>query len=166
VIFVCENNLYAQSTPVEYALGTTDLAGRVSGFALPTSAVDGQDVLAVHDAVGEAIARARAGGGPSFLECKTYRYQGHYFGDDPRRYRPAAEDAAAHARDCLTRFEAQMAEDGSLTQGDLDAIRVEVQAAIQEAVRFAEASPLPDPATLAADVYTGTSVLVGGRDGR
>jgi TPP-dependent pyruvate/acetoin dehydrogenase alpha subunit len=166
VVFICENNRYAQSTPVEYALGTVDLAARVSTFPLPTQAVDGQDVFPVYEAAGEAIARARAGGGPSFLECKTFRYQGHYFGDDPRRYRPAAEDEAAREQDCLRRFETQVVADRGLTRADLDAIRAEVEAAIDDAVRFAEASPLPDVAELETDVYTPIGALAGLRDGR
>src|SRR2546430_13250624 len=78
IVFVCENNGYAESTPAEYALGTRDVAQRAEPFGMPASAVDGQDVFAVHAEVARAVERARRGGGPTFVECKTYRYHGHY----------------------------------------------------------------------------------------
>jgi pyruvate dehydrogenase E1 component alpha subunit len=150
LIFVCENNGYAESTPAEYALSTPDLAERAAAFKLPACVVDGQDVFAVYDQTGRAVERARAGEGPTFLECKTYRYYGHFLGDDPHRYRSAEEEAHYRGRDCIERFVAREA----LEPSELEAIRFEVQARLDDAVRFAEDSPRPDPSELLTDVYT------------
>ncbi|HYW23398.1 MAG TPA: thiamine pyrophosphate-dependent dehydrogenase E1 component subunit alpha [Terriglobales bacterium] len=150
VVFVCENNLYAESTPAEYALGSTDLAPRAAPFGVRACAVDGQDVLAVYDEMGRAVERARDGGGPTFLECKTYRYHGHFLGDDPRRYRTAEEEAHFRARDCIERF----AEHSSLPPEELRVIDDEAVRAVDEAVAFAERSATPRPSALTEDVYT------------
>ena len=150
LIFVCENNGYAQSTPIEYGSSNKDLAERAAGFKVPAEIVDGQDVFAVYQKAGEAVERARSGGGPSFLECKTYRYYGHFFGDDPLRYRTTEEEAAARARDCIARFESS----GSLDQATMDRIKQDIAARVEEAIRFAEQSPLPEPKEVATDVYT------------
>src|SRR3954447_15619232 len=154
LIFVCENNRYAESTPVEYAISSPELTARVTPFNVPAVSVDGQDVFAVYAAAGEAVARARGGGGPSFLECRTYRYYGHFFGDDPLRYRKPEEEAYYRARDCIQRFEQAVADLGVLVPGDLERVDAEVRATVDAAVRFAEESPLPDLAELATDVYT------------
>jgi pyruvate dehydrogenase E1 component alpha subunit len=152
LIFVCENNGYAESTSAEYALSTRDLAKRAAAFELPATVVDGQDVFAVYEAMGEVVGRARSGGGPSFLECKTYRYYGHFLGDDPLRYRTKEEEAFYRSRDCIERFE--RAVPPLLTETELEAIRVDVQQTIEEAVEFAERSPLPDVLELTTEVYT------------
>ena len=154
IVFVCENNLYAESTPAEYALGTTDLAQRAEPFGVPARVVDGQDVLAVRDAMGEAVERARSGGGPTFLECKTYRYHGHYLGDDPRRYRTAEEEARYRARDCIERLELVVVERGVLSKVDLRELDVEATASVDAAVRFAEESAPPPLSELTTHVYT------------
>ncbi|HZV50974.1 MAG TPA: thiamine pyrophosphate-dependent dehydrogenase E1 component subunit alpha [Candidatus Dormibacteraeota bacterium] len=154
LIFVCENNGYAESTPVEYALGSRDLARRVEGFGVPTVTVDGQDVFAVYDRMGQAVARARGGGGPSFLECKTYRYYGHFIGDDPRRYRTAEEEAYYRERDCIERFERTVVGRGALAEAELRAIDQEVERTIATAVSFAEESRPPALSELTTDVYT------------
>ncbi len=154
MVFVCENNGYAESTPVEYALGTKDLARRAEAFGVPAATVDGQDVFAVYREMGRAVGRARAGGGPSFLECKTYRYYGHFIGDDPRRYRTAEEEAYYRGRDCIARFERTVVDRGALAEAEFRAIDEEVTSVIEEAVRFAEASQPPALSTLTTDVYT------------
>jgi pyruvate dehydrogenase E1 component alpha subunit len=154
VVFVCENNGYAESTPAEYALGTRDVAARAEPFGLPAPAVDGQDVLAVHAEIGRAVERARRGGGPSFVECKTYRYHGHYIGDDPRRYRTAEEEAHYRARDCLMRFERAVLDQGSLAERDLRELDEEARRSVDAAVEFAERSAPPAVAELTAHVYT------------
>jgi acetoin:2,6-dichlorophenolindophenol oxidoreductase subunit alpha len=156
MLFVCENNGYAQSTPVEYSQGTRELARRAEPFNVPTAVVDGQDVFAVYAEAGRAVERARAGQGPSFIECKTYRYYGHFFGDDPLRYRTAEEEAGFRARDCLVRFERDVLEMGAMEQAQLEAVQQEVRTAVDGAVRFAETSPRPDPSQVAAYVYTPT----------
>src|SRR2546430_6161384 len=122
MIFVCENNGYAESTPAEYALGSKDLAQRAGPFGLRTSTVDGQDVFAVYAEMGEAVEAARSGAGPSFLECKTYRYHGHFIGDDPLRYRSAEEEAYYRARDCVEHFERVVQERGALPEAHLSQI--------------------------------------------
>jgi TPP-dependent pyruvate/acetoin dehydrogenase alpha subunit len=152
MIFVCENNGYAESTSAEYALSTRDLARRAAAFELPAHVVDGQDVFDVYARASEAVERARAGEGPTFLECKTYRYYGHFLGDDPLRYRTKAEEAHYRSRDCIERFERTMREESLLMDRELEAIREEVNTTIERAVEFAEQSPLPDVAELTTDV--------------
>jgi TPP-dependent pyruvate/acetoin dehydrogenase alpha subunit len=154
VIFVCENNGYAQSTPVEYAVSVKDIAIRGASYNMPGVVVDGQDVFAVWEATAEAVRRARAGDGPSLIECKTYRYFGHHAGDNPRSYRFEDEETLARSRDCLERFRARVVENNLLTVAELDAADALNQTRIDEAVAFAEASPLPDPAELTTDVYS------------
>jgi pyruvate dehydrogenase E1 component alpha subunit len=153
VIFVCENNGYAQSTPAEYALPIRNIADRAPGYGMPGVTVDGQDVLSVWQAADEAVSRARAGAGPSLVECKTYRYYGHHQGDDTRRYRSKEEENSARQRDCIQRFREQMLQGGVLNREELDAIDCQNQTTIDHAVAFAEASPLPDPAELYTDVF-------------
>ncbi|MBI4491757.1 MAG: thiamine pyrophosphate-dependent dehydrogenase E1 component subunit alpha [Chloroflexi bacterium] len=154
LIFVCENNRYAESTPVEYALSTRDLATRAGPFNVPFAIIDGQDVFAVYAAADAAVERARHGGGPTFIECKTYRYYGHFFGDDPLRYRTREEEEHYRGRDCIRRFEQAVAGQGLLAQAELERIGAEVRETVEQAVRFAEASPLPDPGEVDTDVYT------------
>ena len=153
VIFVCENNGYAQSTPVEYAVSVKDLAVRAQGYNMPGVVVDGQDVFAVWEAANLAVQRARAGEGPSFIECKTYRYYGHYSADDPHRYRTVDEEEKARAKDCLKRFRSQTIAQRIFTADELEAIDARNKALLDEAIAFAEQSPLPDPAELCTDVY-------------
>jgi pyruvate dehydrogenase E1 component alpha subunit len=153
MLFVCENNGYAESTSAEYALSTRDLAKRAAAFEMPARVVDGQDVFDVYRAAGEAVARARAGEGPTFLECKTYRYYGHFLGDDPLRYRTKEEEAHYRARDCLVRFEQTIRDQSLLSETELASIRAEVEQTIERAVEFAEQSPLPDLSELTTEVY-------------
>ncbi len=152
-IFVCENNGYAQSTPVEYSVTVPDIAVRAQGYGIPGVVVDGQDVFAVDEAVKEAIARARSGDGPTLIEAKTYRYYGHFLGDNPLRYRTKDEEDLHRQRDCILRFREQVLREESLTQQELDDIDSQVHVLIEEAVQFAEAAPLPDPGELYTDVY-------------
>ena len=154
MIFLCENNGYAESTPVEYALGTRDLAERARPFGAHASTVDGQDVFAVYAEMGEAVERARSGAGPSFIECKTYRYHGHFLGDDPLRYRTAEEEAHYRARDCVEHFERVVREGGALSETDLSRIDEEARTSIDAAVEFAEQSPPPALSELTTQVYS------------
>jgi acetoin:2,6-dichlorophenolindophenol oxidoreductase subunit alpha len=153
VVFVCENNGYAQATPAEYAIAVPHIADRAAAYRMPGVTVDGQDVLAVWEAVDEAVGRARAGKGPSLIECKTYRYYGHHQGDDPHRYRTKEEEDAARGRDCIRRFRELVVSKGLLTEKELAAIEVRNREKIDQAVTFAETSPLPDPAELHTDVF-------------
>jgi pyruvate dehydrogenase E1 component alpha subunit len=134
---------------VEYALSTRDLADRAAAFAMPAFVVDGQDVFAVYDAMGSAVRRARQGDGPTFLECKTYRYYGHFLGDDPHRYRTEEEETYYRGRDCIQRF----LDAAALPADELERLQEAVDDRIDAAVRFAEQSPLPDPSDLTSEVY-------------
>jgi TPP-dependent pyruvate/acetoin dehydrogenase alpha subunit len=153
VIFVCENNRYAQSTPVEYALSVQDIAVRGAAYNMPGVVVDGQDVFAVWEAADAAARRARAGEGPTLIECKTYRYHGHFSADDPHRYRTVEEEEAARAKDCLKRFRAQTISHGLFTASDLDAVDAHNKALLDEAIAFADQSPVPELGELMTDVY-------------
>lgn len=153
VVFVCENNGYAQSTPVEYAVSVERIADRAAAYNMPGVTVDGQDVIAVWEAAFAAVERARAGDGPSLIECITYRYYGHHQGDDTHRYRSKDEEEAARGRDCIRRFREQARDWERISQEDLDAIDAASSKKIDEAVAFAEVSPLPSPADLLTDVY-------------
>jgi pyruvate dehydrogenase E1 component alpha subunit len=116
--------------------------------------VNGMDVLEVYEAAGEAIARARRGEGPTLLECKTYRFHGHNFGD-PQQYRTREEIAEwAEKRDPIVRVAKFMREEGMLSEAQDQAIQQRVAAEIQEAIRFAEQSPYPTPDELYKDVYS------------
>ena len=155
VIFVCENNGYAQATPVEYACAVNDISVRGAGYNMPGVTVDGQDVLAVWRVAEAAVKRARAGEGPSLIEAKTYRYYGHHQGDDTLRYRLTDEEQAARDRDCITRFHRQMEQSGWLTRSELDAIDSHNTGLLDRAVEFAKSSPLPEPHELYTNVYVG-----------
>lgn len=143
-IFVCENNLYAASTPVATAFKVTDVAGRAAMYGMVGEIVDGNDVLAVYEAAGRAIARARAGSGPTLLECKTYRLVGHSR-SDPRTYRTKEEEAEWARLDPLPRLAAHLLADGIAAEDRLAEIEKEVTALIDDAVAFAESSPPPQP---------------------
>ncbi len=149
LIFVCENNGYAESTPAEYALSTPDLADRAAAFKMPAFVVDGQDVLDVYAHSGAAVERARNGDGPTFLECKTYRYYGHFLGDDPHRYRTVEEETYYRGRDCIQR----LLDAGAIPEAEAEQISTAVEEQIDAAVRFAESSPLPDRSELTTQVY-------------
>ena len=153
VIFVCENNQYAESTPVEYATPIVDIAERARGYNIPGVVVDGMDVFAVYDAAGTAIGRARAGLGPTLLECKTYRYYGHAAFDNPKNYRTAEEEDAWKARDAIAGFRNRAAEENLLPSADLDELEAEAAQLVDEAVTFADESPHPDLNELLTDVY-------------
>ena len=152
VVFVCENNGYAQATPAEYALACDRVADRAAAYRMPGVTVDGQDVLAVYAAADEAVRRARAGSGPSLVECMTYRFHGHHQGDDTLRYRLADEEQAARERDPLRLFRRRLDVDG-FDAAELDALDAKNRRQLDDAVAYAEASPLPGPEELLAGVY-------------
>lgn len=153
VMFVCENNGYADATPVEYAVASRNISDRAAAYEMPGVTVDGQDVFAVWEAAHAAVDRARSGQGPTFIECKTYRYYGHHQGDNPLRYRTQEEEQLARNRDCIKRFRDKVIQEGLLQAADLDAIDESNHALLNEAVAFAESSPLPDPGELHTNVY-------------
>ncbi|MFQ5879521.1 MAG: thiamine pyrophosphate-dependent dehydrogenase E1 component subunit alpha [Dehalococcoidia bacterium] len=155
IVFVCENNLYAESTPVEYAIATGDIAPRAAAYAMPAAAVDGQDAVAVYGAVGEAAARARAGDGPTLVEAKTYRYHGHYYGDRHLRYRTEAEVEYYRSRDCIDGLRALLLERSLATDAELTAVDERVRSTAEEAIAFARESPPPPQEELYSDLYIG-----------
>ena len=152
VVYLCENNRYAMSTPIQYAAHVPDLASRAAGYGLPGQVVDGNDVLAVQTAVGEACRRARCGEGATLIECKTYRILGHSRGD-PRRYRTVEEEAEWRAKDPILRFRAWLMQQTRLTPAQDRQIRRAAKDIVRQAVRFARTSPWPDAATLEAGVF-------------
>jgi len=152
-VFVIENNLYGEATPMEFVTPVRDLAVRAASYAMRSDIADGMDFFDVHAKAGEAIARARAGEGPTLLECKTYRYYGHYVGD-PLTYRTKEEaDGWREHRDPLARFEERAVADRVVEAGTLRRIDREVSALIEAAVAAAEAAPLPEPDDVLSDVY-------------
>ena len=153
VIFCCENNGYAESTPVEYALSTANVSDRAAGYNMPGINVDGMDVFAVYDAAGQAVARARAGEGPSLLECRTYRFYGHTVFDNPLSYRTKEEEDHWRARDPLKLFREAVLPLGDITPEELDQIDAEAAQLMEDAIKFADESPLPDPLEIYDDVY-------------
>jgi pyruvate dehydrogenase E1 component alpha subunit len=154
VLYVIENNGYGEATPVEYHVAIRDLAVRASGYGIPGVVADGMDFFDVYTKAGEAIARARRGEGATLLECKTYRYFGHYVGD-PLTYRTKDEaDKVRSTRDPIDRFEERVIRERLVSANDLRDVDSQVEKALAAAIRFAEESPLPDPATdLQSDVY-------------
>lgn len=153
VIFVAENNNYAEATPFSYASSCTDIAQRAAAYNIPGAIVDGKDVVAVYKAAKDAVDRARKGEGPTLIECKTYRNYGHFEGDQ-QKYK-TDEESRYHRdeKDSITLFRNYLLKNGLLTEEKLSAIDSSVENAISEAVRFAEESPLPSEEELLADVY-------------
>lgn len=152
ILFLCEHNQYAEMTPQSVHAPLADLAVRAAGYDMPGLTVDGNDVLAVLAAVESAVQRARTGGGPTFLECKTYRVRGHFEGD-PQRYKPAAEQAQWKERDPIRLFTQNLERSGAAGEAPLQAIREEVERAIHEAVVFAEAASAPAGEDVTSHVY-------------
>jgi TPP-dependent pyruvate/acetoin dehydrogenase alpha subunit len=155
VIFLCENNQYALSTPA-HTVTSGVIADRAAGFGMPGVRVeDGQDVLKVYEATTAAVERARRGEGPTLVEVVTYRFNEHSeglrLGVD---YRNAEEKANWLARDPIVLFRQRLIDDGTATADELDAMEAEVMAEVDEAVRFTDESPFPEPEVAFADLYT------------
>ena len=153
VIYVCENNQYAESLPVKNAFAVEDISRRAEGYGMPGVRVNGRDVRAVHEAAGTLIARARRGDGPAFLVADTYRHEGHYYGD-PRKYQTKDEIEGWKTRfDPLVDTRAWMTETKLATVAELDAVDAEVIEEAKRAVAWAEAGPPASPISLPGDVY-------------
>jgi pyruvate dehydrogenase E1 component alpha subunit len=153
VVFVCENNLYADATPVEYAVAGKSIANRAAAYDMHGISVDGQDVFAVWEAADAAVRRARSGQGPTLIECRTYRYYGHHQGDNPLRYRTVEEQEVARSRDCIKRFRERVLDERLVSISDLEEIDVRNRMLVNESVEFAKSSLLPEPEELYTDVY-------------
>ncbi len=152
VVFICENNHYAISVPQSSQMAITDIANRAEGYGFPGLVVDGMDLLAVYEATREAIARARSEG-PVLLEMKVERFMPHTTDDDDRRYRPAEEVENIRQRDPLNTLGTYMVEQGYLSQEEVDRIKAEATAAINEATDAADAAEPPDPSEMMKHVY-------------
>jgi TPP-dependent pyruvate/acetoin dehydrogenase alpha subunit len=153
MLYVCENNLYAAQTPVAATHALPDIAARAQAYGIPGVVVDGNDVFAVHQAAVRAVDRARAGGGPSLIECKTYRWRAHTERPGQPDPRDPDEVAAWQARDPIARLERQLREQGDLDDAGLAAIEREIVTALDAAAAFAEASPFPRPEAAIEDVF-------------
>ncbi len=155
VIFLCENNLYAISTPQSKHQTIKDVTARAVGYDMPGMVVDGNDVLAVYEAVQEAIRRGREGKGPTLIEAKTYRWRGHHEGDvgQGTRYRPKEEIQAWMEKCPIKKFKEVLLREGSMKQQEIDQLEEEVNREIEAAVEFAQQSPMPGVEDLFADLY-------------
>ena len=152
-IFVVENNGYAEATSSSYSVACDDIADRASGFNMPGVTVDGHDFFAVHEAAGEAIRRAREGGGPTLMECKVNRYYGHFEGDAQTYRGPDEVQKLRETRDCIDNFARRVSEAGLVDTAALEEIDREAVALVEQAVVTAKAAPKPGPADLTTDVY-------------
>lgn len=152
VVYICENNLYGMSNSVNKALASQDFIVRAASYGMPGESVDGNDVLAVSEAVSRAVERARGGDGPSLIECRTYRWKGHSK-SDANRYRAKEEIESWKERCPIKRFRAWAIEAGLLTGDEADALDSAVRQEVSEAVQFAQDSPEPALDTLCQHVY-------------
>jgi len=143
-VFVCENNLYGEFTPMAAVTAGVDIAGRAKAYGMPAAVVDGNYVWAVREVAQEAVDRARAGGGPTLLECRTYRHYGHSKAD-PGKYRPKEEVEHWLGRDPLPRARERLLAEG-VPEEDIAAVEEDVKARMERSVASAKAAPYPDPA--------------------
>jgi pyruvate dehydrogenase E1 component alpha subunit len=154
VVLVCENNGYGEFTPQRNHQAIVDVADRAAGYGMPGVVVDGMDVMAVYEAAGEAIQRARKGAGPTLLECKTYRFYDHVgIRGMGLTYRTDAEVLEWQKRDPIKLFEARLAEQGVLSPQQATAVHDDVMRQVKAGIQFAEQSPFPDVNSLLDDVY-------------
>ena len=152
-LFVCENNVYAETTSTAYSMNVKNIADRAAAYNIPGVVVDGMDVMAVYDAARTAAGRARAGEGPTLIEAKTYRFYGHFEGDT-MKYRTAQEVAEYRRRDPLVSFAENVAPKAHISPEDLEVIDRKVEQRIEDALAFVESSPMPKPEDCLTDVYT------------
>jgi len=152
VVFICNNNQYAYSTPLNLQMACTNVADRGPAYNMPAEIVDGNDVLAVYQATQRAADHARAGNGPYLLECKTFRMTGHS-AHDPAHYVPKGLFEEWSKLDPIVRLAKQMVDQGLAFESEIEEVRAAVLREVDDAVEWAEASPFPDPSTLLEDVY-------------
>ncbi|OMC47009.1 pyruvate dehydrogenase [Mycobacterium sp. IS-2888] len=152
MVFVCQNNQYAEMTPTADTMKLERVADRAAGYGMPGIRVDGNDPLAVKSALDDALRRARDGAGPTFIECVTFRFRGHYFGDR-MPYIPKDQLAEAMAADPVPRFRGHLAEAGICTEDELDRIDTEAVAAVEAALKTVMGAESPSSEELDQDVY-------------
>jgi TPP-dependent pyruvate/acetoin dehydrogenase alpha subunit len=154
LIFICENNLYAASTPARYVLPMQDIYKRAETYAIPGTVVDGNDVVAVYEIAKELVARTREGGGPTFLECKTYRWHGHFEGFTMPDPRPKEEVETWKKKCPVARMERRLLEAGILTKKDIEEMDSQIMAKVEDAIKYAVESPFPEPEDALDDVFS------------
>lgn len=153
LVFVCENNRFASTTPADFALAGGSVAGRAAAYGIPGHSVDGNDVLAVRNVVGQAVSRARKGQGPSIVENRTYRYRGHFEGD-PQKYRSDDEIKAFRQKnDPIKRFRQHLQKEKALSAQNEQILRKQVAAVIEKAVDFGLKAPEPRPEAALEDLF-------------
>ncbi len=152
IVFLCQNNRYAEMTPTAEAQPVADVADRAAGYGIPGTTVDGNDPDAVHLALVSAVDRARRGDGPTLLECMTFRLWGHYFGD-PMRYIPQPELEQARRDEPVARYRVRLVADGVLDEESVPKIDGAARSAVEEAFSAALAAEPPDPGEALVDVY-------------
>ncbi|MHB0856300.1 MAG: thiamine pyrophosphate-dependent dehydrogenase E1 component subunit alpha [Anaerolineae bacterium] len=153
VLFVCENNQYATEVPFRGISRSPSVASRGAGYGIPGIEVDGNDALAVWEVAREAVARARAGNGPTLIECHTYRTRAHSEGMRDTGYRTQEEVDSWKQRDPIVLLEKALLESGYATQAELDAAQAQAKQEAEEGAEFARQSPWPDPSTLTQHLY-------------
>jgi pyruvate dehydrogenase E1 component alpha subunit len=155
VLFVCENNEYAEYTPRSRTMAIDDVVERAATYGMPGRVVDGMNAIDVYEATRQALATIRAGEGPTFLECKTYRYYNHHgIQTLGMKYRSDDEVAEWRERDAIVALEEVMVEHDVATEADIEDARAAILAEVDAAIEFAENSPMPDPSSLLDNVYT------------
>jgi acetoin:2,6-dichlorophenolindophenol oxidoreductase subunit alpha len=155
IVFACENNEYGEFTPRNKTMAITDIVDRAVGYGMPGVIVDGMDVIAVHEAAVEAVARARRGDGPALIEAKTYRFYNHHgIQNLGLRYRGDAEVAEWKKRDPIFMYEERLVEAGTATADEIELVWERFRADIATAIAFAEDSPFPHESNLLEDVYS------------
>ncbi len=152
VVFICENNYYAMGTSIERTSKAQDIYPLADAYNMPADSVDGMSCEEVHKAIERAVRRAREGGGPTFLEIKTYRYKGHSM-SDPAKYRTKEELEEYKERDPITQTMNTILANNWATQEEIEAINDKVKAVVEASVKFAEESPYPDDSELYKDIY-------------
>jgi pyruvate dehydrogenase E1 component alpha subunit len=158
VIFICENNNYAMGTSVQRTSNVVDIYKLADAYDMPADKVDGMIPEAVHESVARAVKRARQGDGPTLLEMKTYRYKGHSI-SDPQKYRSKEEVEEYKEQDPIINVKTTILSQGFATEAELQAIDDRINHVVEESVKFAEESPLPDPDELLKDVYLDTDYV-------
>jgi pyruvate dehydrogenase E1 component alpha subunit len=160
VVFVCQNNQWAISTPLALQTASQTIAVKGLAYGIPSVRVDGNDVLAMYATAKEAVDRARAGGGPTFIEALTYRIGPHSSSDDPTRYRDEAEPTAWKQKDPLIRFGRWLDASGTLPEAEQGTLHEEIDREIREAIALEESAPPPALSTLIKDVYAETNWIL------
>ncbi|MDO9228234.1 MAG: thiamine pyrophosphate-dependent dehydrogenase E1 component subunit alpha [Syntrophales bacterium] len=155
VIFVCENNLYGLSTPVRESISVVNISDRAMAYGIPGMSIDGNDIIAMHTKMTEAVDRARAGEGPTLLDCITYRFFGHFTGDPGKgiTYRSKEEMGQWLERCPIKRFRERLIKEKRITEKTEKTMEADVKASIEEAVQFAKESPLPLPEEALQDLF-------------